>query len=454
MTAPLPALLRVCCRPIGLCLLASLPMAGALAQTTMIGGHRSADTVVTPAPDAAAAPVTPVAPAPAPASVPTAAAPAVPVEPNVVVAPAPPAATASSTPAPATTAISPPPVAPAIAPPVAALPSAEPAAAASLPSAPPATTTPAAAPTATTTPPVAEPSVETPNTPSAFTATPTTLLGQPAPAFSLHTLKQETVNYPAAAEGQPTVLMFWPSWCPYSRALQPYVDSIWQDYRDHGAKVWTVNIEETDDPAKILEQRHLGFPVLLDGNAVADQYGVRLMPAVVVMDGQGKVVYVMHEKTASPITTAKQIRETLNGLLGDKAVALPTEYPAPYDLHLVSLATLSERATPVTLPQSEWEPWVDAYLATLKPGEEVVTFKPEGPIADGRQAITVARKIWSERYGAEQTLIESPYRAYRINNHWVVLASGQDGRTAKLGAGFVLVLEVDSGRIVRVAPRG
>ena len=275
-----------------------------------------------------------------------------------------------------------------------------------------------------------------------------------APSFSLKTPQGETVNFPAAAQGRPTVLMFWPSWCPYSRALQPYVQSIWQDYRDHGAKVWTINIEETEDPAKVMEQRQLSFPLLLDGNAVADQYGVRLMPAVVVMDGQGKVVYVMHERTASPITTAKQIRETLNGLLGDKAVALPTEYPAPYDLHLVSLATLSERATPAPVPQSEWEPWVDAYLATLKPGEEVVAFKPEGAIADGRQAIAVARKIWSARYGAEQTLIESPYRAYRINNHWVVLASGQEGRTAKLGAGFVLVLEVDSGRIVRVAPRG
>lgn len=278
-------------------------------------------------------------------------------------------------------------------------------------------------------------------------------IGSQAPEFSLLTPQGETVAFPAAAKGQPMVLLFWPSWCPYSRALQPYIQTIWEDYRDHGAQVWTINIEETRDPLAVMQERKLSFPVLLSGNTVADQFNVRLMPAVIVIDGQGKIVYVMHEKTISPIEAAKQVRSTLNGLLGDKAVALPTEYPKAYDLHLLSLEALNLRLIPTPLPQSEWEPWMDAYLATLKPGETVASIPPKGAIANGKQAITMAREIWSQKYGVEQTLIQAPYRAYRVNSHWVVLASGETGSSTKLGEGFIAVLEVDSGRVVRVVPR-
>jgi peroxiredoxin len=279
------------------------------------------------------------------------------------------------------------------------------------------------------------------------------LLGQSAPVFQLRTPTQDTVDFPAAAQGQPSVLLFWPSWCPYSRALQPYVQSIWEDYRDHGARVWTINIEETADPLKVMADRGLNFPLLLDGTAVADAYGVRLMPALVIVDGSGKIIYVMHEKTTSPVEVAKQVRATLNSLLGEKAPPLPVAYPKPYDLHLLSLEQLEHRMTPTKLPQEQWLPWVEAYLATLKPDEHVAGLASQGAIPDGKHAIAVARQLWSARYGAEQTLIEAPYRAYRVDNHWVVLASGQDGPDAKLGAGFTLVLTVDQGQVLRIAPR-
>ncbi|MES2682657.1 MAG: NTF2 fold immunity protein [Pseudomonadota bacterium] len=290
-------------------------------------------------------------------------------------------------------------------------------------------------------------------TPPPPPAIPPGTVGSQGAAFSLQTPSGETVAWPAAAKGKPTLLLFWPSWCPYSRALQPYIQTIWQDYRDQGVTVLTINIEETRDPVAVMKERDLSFPLLVSGNAVADAYGVSLMPAVLLMDAQGKVVYKMHEKTTSPIEAAKQVRSTLNGLLGDKAVALPTEYPKAYELHLVALQGLNLKLAPIPIPQTEWEPWMDSYLATLKPGEVVAGITPHGAIANGKQAITIAREIWSRKYGVEQTLIQAPYRSYRVNNHWVVLASGNSGAAAKLGEGFIAVMEVDSGRIVRVVPQ-
>lgn len=290
-------------------------------------------------------------------------------------------------------------------------------------------------------------------TPPAAAATPPGTVGSKGAAFSLQTPSGESVAWPAAAQSQPTLLLFWPSWCPYSRALQPYIQTIWEDYRDHGVAVWTINIEETRDPVAVMQERQLSFPLLLAGNPVADAYGVRLMPAVLLMDAEGRIVYKMDDKTTSPIEASKQIRGVLNGLLGAKAVPLPNEYPKPYDLHLLALQGLNLKLAPAPVPQSEWEPWVDSYLASLRPGEAVAEIAPLGPISSGKQAITIARDIWSGKYGAEQTLIQAPYRSYRVNNHWVVLASGDAGATARLGAGFIAVLEVDSGRVVRVAPQ-
>src|SRR3546814_8510097 len=57
-----------------------------------------------------------------------------------------------------------------------------------------------------------------------------------APAWHLQTPDGKTVQFPEDARHQPSVLLFWPSWCPYSRALQPYVQDIWNDYRAAGVQ--------------------------------------------------------------------------------------------------------------------------------------------------------------------------------------------------------------------------
>lgn len=274
-----------------------------------------------------------------------------------------------------------------------------------------------------------------------------------APAFSLQTPQGETVNFPAAAQGRPTVLMFWPSWCPFSRALQPYVQTIWEDYRAAGVNVWTINIREDKDPVAVMKERGLSFPLLVNGDAVSVAYSIRYTPWLVVVDGNNKIVYTRPPKPPTPIDTAKDVRAALNGLLGAKAVPLPASYPKPYDLHLKRAEDLGKKLAPKPIPASEWGPWVDHYLAGIGADEPAAAFPARGTIADGKAAIAAARAIWSESYGAEQALNQAPYRSYRKGNRWVVLGSGESGADAKLGEGFILVIEADTGQVLRVAPR-
>ncbi|MGQ0501504.1 MAG: redoxin domain-containing protein [Panacagrimonas sp.] len=268
-----------------------------------------------------------------------------------------------------------------------------------------------------------------------------------APAWSLKTPDGHVVNYPADAHGQPTVLMFWPSWCPFSRALQPYVQTIWEDYRDRGVNVWTINVREDGDPVQTMRDRGLSFPLLLNGDPLMHDYRVQRTPWLVVMDGKQNILYTRPANPPTPIDVAKRVRETLNGLLGDKAAPMPTSYPPPYDLHLRKASDLPDRTKPKPIPDSEWQSWVQRYVAGIDPDETVADAAPAGPVVNGKAAIAIARQAWTARYGAEVVDAQAPYRAFRKNQLWVVVGQGLSTR---LGDGLVFVTDADTGRFVRM----
>ncbi|MGQ0529216.1 MAG: NTF2 fold immunity protein [Panacagrimonas sp.] len=268
-----------------------------------------------------------------------------------------------------------------------------------------------------------------------------------APSWVLFTPEGARVSYPADAGGQPTVLMFWPSWCPFSRALQPYVQDIWLDYRDRGVKVWTINIKEDGDPVQTLRDRGLSFPLLLKGDALMAPYQITRTPWLVVMDGAQNILYTRPANPPTPIDVAKRVRAVLNQLLGERAVPLPSTYPPPYDLHLKKVEDLPDRRAPKEIAESQWEPWARAYLATIPADEGRRDLPAQGAIASGKAAITLAKQLWTQTYGVEQVQAMAPYRAFRIDQRWIVLGQGVDG---DLGSGLILVIEQDSGQVVRM----
>jgi len=269
-----------------------------------------------------------------------------------------------------------------------------------------------------------------------------------APAWQLQTPDGKVVRYPQDAQGQPTVLLFWPSWCPYSRALQPYVQDIWRDYRDRGVHVWTINIKETGDPVQTLRERGLEFPLLIKGDALIQSYGIERTPWLVVIDGQQRIVYTRPSRSPSPIEVAKNAREALNRLLGDRAVPLPTSYPPPYDLHLRNGEAQSSRLASAAVGDAEWKPWAKRYLESVSAEERVADLTPRGAIADGKTAIAAAREIWTQRYGAEAVARQAPYRAYRQDRRWLVVGDAVAGR---LGQGYLLVIGASDGTVLRIA---
>lgn len=268
-----------------------------------------------------------------------------------------------------------------------------------------------------------------------------------APAWQLQTPGGETVSYPEDAQGRPTVLLFWPSWCPFSRALQPYVQDIWEDYRDAGVNVWTINIKEDGDPLQAMKDRGLSFPLLLNGDDLVYPYRISRTPWFVVIDGQQNIVYTRPPSPPTPIDVAKAARQALNELLGSSAVPLPTSYPKPYDLHLRKARP--SRTAADAAPAAEWTAWADAYLQAVAEDDAVEGMAPQGAVDASKAAFQLARALWTEAYGKDATFEQAPYLAYRRNNLWVVSGSAVSG---KLGTGFVLVVTADKGRVLRLSP--
>ena len=276
--------------------------------------------------------------------------------------------------------------------------------------------------------------------------------GMYAPAFSLKAPDGKTQSFPELAAGKPVVLMFWPAWDPYSRALQPYLHSIREDYRAAGVEVWMISVRAMEgvDTVQVLKQRRYRFPLLLDGDEALSLYRVEYTPWVVVIDGQRNIVYTRPPKPPSPASVADHIRKTLNELLGaQKAVPLPKSYPPSLPLP-VELGGQGYSGSPLPpLPQEQWQPWVERYLAGVPASEFVAGIPRQGLVTDGKAAIAIARRLWTEAYGELPVLAEAPYRAYRLDNQWLVLGTAASG---KLGEGLILAIERDSGRVQRMEP--
>lgn len=117
--------------------------------------------------------------------------------------------------------------------------------------------------------------------------------GDRAPRWQAFDFGGEPVAFPAALEGEPTVMIFWATWCGYCKAFMPYLKQIEADYRERGVGVLTVNAKEdgSGDPAAYIAD--LDFPMIAikNGNAIARAYGVEFIPGLMIVDGEGTVTY-------------------------------------------------------------------------------------------------------------------------------------------------------------------
>ena len=151
-------------------------------------------------------------------------------------------------------------------------------------------------------------------------------VGDEAPTFFVRDLGEknfflsDTLNL-----GRPTVLSFFATWCVPCRAEMPELDTLSQSYKD--VNFYLVDVsgltqgksKMKEDPEKVkmmIDKLGVSLQVLMDKyGKVAEKYGVKSLPRLVVIDAKSTVHYI-HDGYAPG--DEKKLKEVLDKLLSDQ----------------------------------------------------------------------------------------------------------------------------------------
>jgi len=95
-------------------------------------------------------------------------------------------------------------------------------------------------------------------------------------------------------QGQPVILVFWATWCPYCKKLLPGMQKLHEKYAQEGLKIIAVNIKEDWKPEVYWRNHEYQFDAVLSGDDIADKYGIKGTPGVVFIAPSGEVLNVSH----------------------------------------------------------------------------------------------------------------------------------------------------------------
>jgi peroxiredoxin len=113
-------------------------------------------------------------------------------------------------------------------------------------------------------------------------------IGKPAPDFTLQNLDGESVSL-SDLRGNPVMINFWNTGCPPCRNEMPYLQEVYDENRDTGLVLLTINIGQSASTVNdFLEENKLALPVLLDSDgAVTQRYGMPGIPTTFFIDSGG-----------------------------------------------------------------------------------------------------------------------------------------------------------------------
>ena len=129
-----------------------------------------------------------------------------------------------------------------------------------------------------------------------------TLLGKPAPQFTLEDLSGKKVSL-ASYKGRALVINFWATWCAPCKVETPWLIELRNRYAAQGLEVLGISADDIDrgDPRKLdeekreiarfVQQMQIPYPVLIDADSISMPYGgLDALPTSFFVDRNGTVV--------------------------------------------------------------------------------------------------------------------------------------------------------------------
>jgi len=150
------------------------------------------------------------------------------------------------------------------------------------------------------------------------------LIGKPAPGFTLTSLDGKPVSL-ANLRGKAVLINFWATWCGPCRIETPWLVELNNQYAQQGLVVLGVSTEgeelKPEDKAAWAKQRtavaksaaglKINYPVLLNGDSLADAYGgLDSLPTSFYLDRKG-VILAAQMGLSSKAEMEAQVQRTL-----------------------------------------------------------------------------------------------------------------------------------------------
>lgn len=142
------------------------------------------------------------------------------------------------------------------------------------------------------------------------------LVGHPAPSFSLRDLGGQQVTLREAA-GSPLIINAWATWCVPCRQEMPAIQRAYEANRASGLKVFAIDADEDASAVRSFQSRlNLTLPILIDDGSFERAYGIIGLPSSIFVDRHGIVRSVQLGQMSE-----QALREKLDTIIGPGAPA-------------------------------------------------------------------------------------------------------------------------------------
>lgn len=121
-------------------------------------------------------------------------------------------------------------------------------------------------------------------------------IGEMAPEIELRNHKDSLVKL-SSFKGKVVLIDFWASWCGPCRAVNPYTQKLYKQYKDKGFEVFAVSLD-VNKPLwlKAIKKDKLTYTQVIDYDGwlskVGEKYFVDALPTTFLLDKAGKIVAI------------------------------------------------------------------------------------------------------------------------------------------------------------------